>query len=64
MHMSIGPDNKTDAHVQIVILSLEQRIGSEQGLGRCNASAFRQCEGLRYGRKLGDVGWGAAEFPF
>lgn len=64
MHMSIGSDNKADAHIQIVILSLEQRVGGEQGLGWCNASAFRQCERLGYGRKLGDVRRGAAEFLF
>jgi hypothetical protein len=45
-------------------LSLEQRVGGEQGLGWCNASAFRQCERLGYGRKLGDVRRGAAEFLF
>ena len=55
MHVSVGSNNEADAHVQIAILDVQQRVGGKQGFGRTDVSTFRQGQWLRHGRELGDV---------
>ena len=49
MHVSVGSNNEADAHLQIVILNMQQRVRGEQGLGRTDVSAFWQGQRLRHG---------------
>jgi hypothetical protein len=49
MHVSVGSNNEADAHLQIVILNMQQRVRGKQGLGRMDVSTFWQGQRLRHG---------------
>jgi hypothetical protein len=49
VHVSVGSNNEADAHMQIVILNMQQRVRGKQGLGRTDVSAFWQGQRLRRG---------------
>lgn len=55
VHVSVGSDNETDPHPQIVILSFEQWVGRKQRFRRTHVPTFRQCQRFRHGRELRDM---------